>query len=98
MMGRLESGQGKFFYDFCLDDHESSDHLLLRIEAVLDLGWLRAESSPFYSSLGRPSVDPELMVRRLRPNKLKGLGESLVPCSCQRPEFVMAVHPRHRPG
>ena len=65
MMGRLASDQGKFFYDFCLDDHVPSDHLLRRIDAVLDLGWLRAELSPFYSPMGRPSVDPELMIRML---------------------------------
>ena len=65
MMGGLPSDQGKFFYDFCLDDHVPSDHVLRRIDAVFDLGWLRAELSPFYSSMGRPSVDPELMIRML---------------------------------
>jgi transposase len=65
MMGRLESDQDKFFYDFRLDDHVPSDHLLRRIDAVLDLSWLGADLSPFYSPLGRPSVDPELMIRML---------------------------------
>ena len=56
MMGRLASDQSKFFYDFHLDDHVPSDHLLRRIDAVLDLSWLRAELSPFYSPIGRPST------------------------------------------
>ncbi|MDH5750419.1 MAG: transposase [Rhodospirillales bacterium] len=65
MMGRLASDQGKFFYDFSLEDHVPGDHLLRRIAGVLDLGWLHAELSPFYSHTGRPSVDPELMIRML---------------------------------
>ena len=65
MMGRLASDQDKFFYEFRLDDHVLSDHLLRRIDAVLDLSWLRAELSPFYSPMGRPSIDPELMIRML---------------------------------
>jgi transposase len=39
--------------------------LLRRIDAVLDLGEVRAQLKPFYSSIGRPSVDPELMIRML---------------------------------
>jgi len=65
MMGRLESTQDKFFYDFSLEDHVPTDHLLRRVDGVLDLGWLRYELSPFYSRTGRPSVDPELMIRML---------------------------------
>jgi transposase len=65
MMGRLASDQDKFFYDFRLEDHVPPDHLLRRIDAVLDLGWLRGELASFYSSLGRPSVDPELLIRML---------------------------------
>ena len=41
------------------------NHLLRRIDAVLDLSWLRADLAPFYSHTGCPSVDPELMVRML---------------------------------
>jgi transposase len=65
MMGRLTSDQGRFFYDFSLEDHIPADHLLRRIDGVLDLSWLRTELSPFYSHTGRPSVDPELMIRML---------------------------------
>lgn len=65
MMGRLESAQDRFFYDFSLEDHVPADHLLRLVDGVLDLGWLRHELSPFYSRTGRPSVDPELMIRML---------------------------------
>ena len=65
MMGLLADDQGKFFYDFHLDDHVPTDHLLCGIDAVLDLSWLRTELSSFYSHMGRPSVDPELMIRML---------------------------------
>jgi len=63
MMGRLASDRSKFFYEFHVDDHVPSEHLVRRIDAVLDLSWLRAKLSPFYSPMDRPSVDPELMIR-----------------------------------
>jgi len=65
MMGRQDADQRRFFYDFCLDEHVPGDHLLRHIDAVLDLGEVRAQLKPFYSSIGRPSVDPELMLRML---------------------------------
>ena len=65
MMGRLETDQGRFFYDFCLEDHVPSDHLLRRIDQVLDLSEVRTQLKPFYSHTGRPSIDPELMIRML---------------------------------
>jgi transposase len=65
MMGRLERDQSRFFYDFCLEDHVPPDHLLRRIDRVLDLGEVRHQLTPFYSATGRPWVDPELMIRML---------------------------------
>ena len=41
------------------------DHLVRKIDAALDLSWLRSELAPQYSSMGRPSIDPELMIRML---------------------------------
>jgi transposase len=40
-------------------------HLVRKIEAALDLTWLHGELAPHYSSMGRPSIDPELMIRML---------------------------------
>ena len=65
MMGRLESSQDRFFYNFCLDDVVPSDHLVRRIDAVLDLSWLHGELDSYYSQTGRPSIDPELMIRMM---------------------------------
>ncbi len=64
-MGRLEARQSSLFYDFCLDDHIPQDHLSRQIDAVLDLSGVRQELAPFYSAIGRPSLDPELMIRIL---------------------------------
>ena len=65
MMGRSRSEQGQFFYDFNLDDVVPPDHLVRKIDAVLELGWVRKELEPHYSHTGRPSIDPELMIRML---------------------------------
>ncbi len=63
MMGERLGQQDRLFYEFCLDDVVPLDHLLRRIDSVLDLSWLRRELSPFYSHTGCPSVDPELLIR-----------------------------------
>jgi transposase len=65
MMGRQSADQRRFFYDFCLEDHVPADHLLRRIDGLLDLGEVRETLKPHYSHMGRPSVDPELMIRML---------------------------------
>ena len=65
MLGRQVGLQDRLFYEFNLEDVVPADHMLRRIDAVLDLNWLRTELSPFYSHTGRPSVDPELMIRML---------------------------------
>ena len=65
MMGRMDRDQGQFFYEYRPDDLVPSDHLVRKLDAVLDLSGLRAELRPFYSHTGRPSIDPELMLRML---------------------------------
>ena len=65
MMGRLNQDQGQLFYSFCLDEVVPDDHLVRQIAAVLDLSWVHAELTPYYSRMGRPSVDPVLMIRML---------------------------------
>src|SRR5262252_8047356 len=64
MMGE-RSGQERLFYEIRLDEWVPVDHLLRRIDAVLGLSGLRHQLAPFYSHTGRPSVDPELMMRML---------------------------------
>jgi len=65
MMGPAIGQQDRFFYQFNLEDRVPANHLLRRIDAVLDLSWLRGEIAPFYSHTGCPSIDPELMIRML---------------------------------
>ena len=65
MMGERVGSQDRLFYEFNLEDLVPPDHLLRRIDAVLDLSWLRRELACHYSSIGRPSIDPELMIRML---------------------------------
>jgi transposase len=64
MMGQA-SNQDQLFYSFNLDDHVPRGHLLRGIDRFLDLGDLRRHLAGFYSHTGRPSIDPELMVRML---------------------------------
>src|SRR5579859_8259896 len=64
MMGRQDE-PGELFYRFNLERHIPADHLLRQIDAVLDLRALRQTLAPYYSVGGRPSVDPELMIRML---------------------------------
>ena len=65
MMGQLPTGQNQLFYELCLDDYVPQDHLLRQIDPFLNLNHLRQHLSSFYSHTGRPSVDPELMMRML---------------------------------
>jgi transposase len=65
MMGRLGHDQEQLFYEFQLDEAVPDDHLVREIAAVLDLSWVRAELASHYSPLGRPSIDPVLMIRML---------------------------------
>src|ERR1700741_4448495 len=65
MMGPRQVEQGALFYNFSLDEHVPADHLLRSIDRFVDLSELRRELAPFYSPLGRPSIDPELLIRML---------------------------------
>jgi transposase len=65
MLGPPVGQQDRLFYEFCLEDRVPADHLLRKIDAVLDLSWLRGELKAHYSDIGRPSVCPELMIRML---------------------------------
>jgi transposase len=65
MMGAPVGRQDRLFYEFDREDMVPGDHLPRRIDAVLDLSWLRDEIKAHYSHLGCPSVCPELMMRML---------------------------------
>src|SRR5207253_8337437 len=65
MMGHRQVEQAALFYEFSLERHIPADHLLRSIDRFVDLQEIRQNLAPFYSSIGRPSVDPELMIRML---------------------------------
>jgi len=65
MMGQRPSQQNALFYDFCLEKHIPQDHFLRQIDQFLDFESIRSHLKPYYSHTGRPSVDPELMIRML---------------------------------
>jgi transposase len=67
MMGRQAVDQSQLFYLFNLEEHIPADHLLRRLNPIVTrvLADLREKLAPFYSDIGRPSIDPELMIRML---------------------------------
>ena len=65
MMGRLNRDHKQLFYAFDLDEAVPSDHPVREIMRVLDLSWVHGELASHYSHTGRPSIDPELMLRML---------------------------------
>jgi transposase len=65
MMGHRQVDQAALFYEFSLERHVPTDHLLRSIDRFVELGDLRRELARFYSAVGRPSIDPELMIRML---------------------------------
>src|SRR5918912_4613250 len=65
MMGERRVRQEALFYEFSLERHVPEKHLLRSIDRFVELDGLRQELAPFYSQMGRPSVDPELLVRML---------------------------------
>jgi hypothetical protein len=65
MMGERRVMQEALFYGFSLERHVPDDHLLRKIDRFVDLSEVRAHLGPYYSDVGRPSIDPELMIRML---------------------------------
>src|SRR3954465_3374068 len=57
--------QAALFYEFSLERRVPSDHLLRSIDRFVELDGVRGDLAPFYSAIGRPSIDPELMIRML---------------------------------
>jgi transposase len=64
MMGQQPRTESLFYY-FRLQDQILEDHLLRLIDRQIDFGFLREELKDFYSPMGRPSIDPEVLLRLL---------------------------------
>ncbi len=73
MMGPRQEAQGALFYEFSIEDHVPRDHLLRSIDRFVDLSGVRHHLAAHYSSTGRPSVDPELMIRMLLVGYVMGI-------------------------
>src|SRR3984893_14760792 len=65
MMGERRTVQDELFYGFSLERHVPDNHMLRKVDRFVDLSDVRAQLGPFYSDVGRPSIDPELMIRML---------------------------------
>ena len=65
MMGERQVQQDALFYEFSLERHVPAEHLLRSVDRFVELDGVRGELAPFYSETGRPSIDPELMIRML---------------------------------
>jgi transposase len=65
MMCERQVDQGALFYEFSLEKHVPADHMLRAIDRFADLGEVRPYLAQFYGTTGRPSVDPELLIRML---------------------------------
>src|SRR3954469_3036579 len=67
MMGQQSGDQSQLFYLFNLEARIPARHLLRLLNPVVTriLAELREKLAPFYSEIGRPSIDPELMIRML---------------------------------
>lgn len=65
MMGSRQQAQSALFYEFSIETLVPADHMLRAVDRFVDLAGIRQHLAPFYSSTGRPSIDPELMIRVL---------------------------------
>jgi transposase len=65
MMGPKQEAQAALSFEFSLEGHVPQNHLLRSIDWFVDLSSIRAHRADFYSHTGRPSVDPELLIRML---------------------------------
>jgi hypothetical protein len=80
MMGERRVMQEALFYGFSLERHVPDNHLLRKIDRFVDLSGLRAHLGPYYSDVGRPSIDPELMMRMLIVDYCSGIRSERRPC------------------
>ena len=90
-MGERTVMQEALFYSFSLEDHVPADHLLRSVDRFVDLGGLREHLRPYYSETGRPSIDPELMIRMLVVGYCMGTRQSRQGGDDRAPRFRAAA-------
>src|SRR5216110_2407956 len=99
MMGPRQVDQAALFYEFSLERHVPAAHLLRSIDRFVDLSDVRSHLAPFYSSTGRPSIDPELLVRMLLVGYCYGIRSERRLCRSSpepRLPLVLSARPRRR--
>jgi hypothetical protein len=98
MMGPRQVNQAAFFYEFSLERHVPACHLLRSIDRFVDLSDVRNHLAPFYSSTGRPSIDPELLVRMLLVGYCYGIRSetTVVPGGSSKPRLPLVLSARSR--
>ena len=80
MMGERVMAE-PLFYTFRLEHHVPDDHPLRAVDALWNTAFVRRVMAPHYSAIGRPSIDPELMVRMLLVGYLGGIRSERKLCS-----------------
>ena len=73
MIGSRQQAQSALFYEFLIETHDPAGHMLRAVDRFVYLAGVRQDLVPFYSSTGRPSVDPELTIRMLLVGYIMGL-------------------------
>ena len=64
MMSQSQKTESLFYY-FQLDDHIPENHLLRLIDRYVDFSFVRERLKESYSQVGRPSIDPQVLLRLL---------------------------------
>src|SRR5246127_1310445 len=72
MMGQQCRSESLFYY-FRIEDHVPEHHLLRLIDRYVNFDFVRERLKSFYSETGRPSIDPELLLRILLIGYLYGV-------------------------
>ena len=72
MMGHHDRSEALFYY-FRLDDYVPENHLLRLIDKHVSLDFVRQQLKASHSDRGRPSIDPELLLRILLIGYLYGI-------------------------
>ena len=104
MMGPRQEALAVFYYEFSLDDHVPQGHFLRSIDRHLDLSGIRGYLEDFYSHTGRPSVDPELIIRMLLVGYCFGIRSERRLCEAVACAYwllayaVRTLTPRHLTG
>jgi len=80
MMGKRTVLQELLFYSFYLDRHAPMNHMLRSVDRFVDVSGIREHLKPYYSDIGRPSIDPELMTRMLIVGYCFGVHSEPRPC------------------